>query len=117
VIRNSEGTRTGDKLAITAWWLSLVLGLCYLAYLFGVDYSIRRDARLEVERWMGYIQEEKTGRAFVRTLPPGARQAVSPDDTTALRGRFRDDLLAFQTCDLMKLAQRNKGAFNFTQET
>src|SRR5438093_1247197 len=47
-IRNSEGTRTGEKLAANAWWLSVVFGLCYVAYLFAIDFAIRRDARGEV---------------------------------------------------------------------
>src|SRR5262245_39841596 len=43
VIRNSEGTRTGENLANMAWWISLVAGLGYAAYLLAIDYSVRRD--------------------------------------------------------------------------
>lgn len=120
VVRNSEGTRTdllyGVNLVNTAWWLALVLGLCYIAYLFAIDYAIRREARGEVERWIGFLKvgtEDDLGRAFHRTLPPGRRQDVSPTDQERLQARFRDELLMFRNSDLVRLAQRNKGDFEF----
>ncbi len=120
MIRNSEGTRTellyGVNLVNTAWWLSLILGLCYVAYLVAIDYAISRDSRSEVDKWMGYVKPgtpKDTRMAFWRTLPPGARQGVSPDDEYQMEARFRDELLTFRTCDLLKLAQRNRGEFEF----
>lgn len=115
-IRNSEGTRTGETLAGAAWWVALVLGLCYWAYLFAVGFAIRRDARGEVERWVGYLNrgdEEGVTLAFYRTLPPGARQGINPNDPRAMQLRFRDELLLFRNSDLVKLAQRNKGGLEF----
>src|SRR5437879_3514558 len=47
MIRNSEGTRTGERQANAAWWTCVVVGLGYAAYLFAIDYSIRREARTE----------------------------------------------------------------------
>jgi hypothetical protein len=117
VIRNSEGTRTGENLAIYAWWTALVLGLCYVAYLFAIDFAIRRDARGEIEKWMALVtrgDDDDLFRAFHRTLPPGGRQGINPDDKHQMQIRFRDELLVFRTCDLLKLAQRNKDEFEFT---
>jgi len=119
-IRDSEGTRTGERLAVIAWWLALILGLCYGAYLIAISYAIRSDAKREVEKWIGYINkgdDEGINRAFYLTLPPGARQGISPDDTTGMRGRFRDELLTFHNCDLAKLAQRNKGELKYTTKS
>ena len=120
MIRNSEGTRTGllygTDLVNAAWWLALVLGLGYIAYLFAIDRAITRDARGEVDRWMGSIAkgtEEDTLLAFHRTLPPGKRQSVSPNDKYQMRVLFRDDLLGFENSDLLRLAQRNRGAFEY----
>jgi hypothetical protein len=117
VIRNSEGTRAGENLAVYAWWIALVLGLCYVAYLFAIDFAIRRDARGEATRWVDLIAkgtDDDLIRAFLRALPPGARQGVSPDDKYQIQARFRDELLIFRHCDLVKLAVRNKGEFEFT---
>src|SRR5690348_16118686 len=52
VIRNSEGTRTGENLANTAWWICVIAGLGYAAYLLAIDFAIRRDAKAELERWV-----------------------------------------------------------------
>ena len=120
MIRNSEGTRTGllygVDLVAAAWWVALVVGLCYIAYLFAIDRAITRDARGEVDRWMGSIAkgtEDDNLLAFHRTLPPGKRQNVSPNDKYQMRVLFRDDLLGFENSDLVRLAQRNRGAFEY----
>jgi hypothetical protein len=117
VIRNSEGTRTGEHLANYAWWTALVLGLCYVAYLFAIDFAIRRDARAEAKKWMDQVAkgtDDDLDMAFLRTIPPGARQGISATDKFQLRSRFRDELLAFRTCDLLKIAQRNRGELEFS---
>jgi hypothetical protein len=117
VIRNSEGTRTGENLANTAWWLALVLGLCYVAYWAAFDFAIRRDARGEAKKWTDLLAkgaEEDLDDAFLRTVEPGKRQGISKTDTYALRTRFRDERLSFRNSDLLKLAQRNKGELEFT---
>ncbi len=119
MIRNSEGTRTetlyGVNLVNTAWWTSLVVGLCFAAYLFAIGYAIRRDARVEAEKWMAQVvkgTDESTETAFKVTIPPGQRSAVA-NDRYQLQTRYRDELLSFGTCDLLKLAQRNKGELEF----
>jgi hypothetical protein len=116
VIRNSEGTRGGEQLASAAWWLAVVLGLCYAAYLMGIDFSIKREARRELDLWLGLMQkgtDEDLGIALWRTLPPGERQSLDPRDTPALRLKYRDPLLVLGTCDLAKLLKRNGGAVTF----
>lgn len=117
MIRNSEGTRTGENLADAAWWLALVLGLAYAAYLFAISFAVRREAATEVERWIGLVQKGDTEDAFYQTLQPGARQGVARTDKVLIRSRFRDELLAFNGTDLVRLAQRNKGEFTFTPGT
>ena len=93
-----------------------MLGLCYVAYLLGIGYSVNRDARGEVEKWIGYVKgtEEDQLLAFHRTLPPGMRQNVTATDKYQMERQFRDELLMFRNCDLVQLAQRNKGEFNYT---
>jgi hypothetical protein len=113
VIRNSEGTRTGENLAVTAWWMALVLGLGYIAYLFAIDYSVRNDAKGEVQRWETLLREDKIAPAFYRTLPPGRRQGMRADDRYRFQSEFRDQFVMFETCDLVRLVQRNKDACEF----
>jgi len=120
VIRNAEGTRTGENLANSAWWICLVAGLGYAAYLLAIDFAIRRDARSELERWIENIKagdETSISTAFLRTREPGQRATIRPDDIAQIRGRFRDDYLGFEHCDLVQLAQRNRSACEFVPAT
>jgi hypothetical protein len=120
VIRNSEGTRTGENLAGAAWWLALILGLCYAAYLFAVSFAIRQEAKGEVEKWIGLLNrgdEEGATLAFYRTLPPQERQNLSPNDRHAIQLRYRDRVLMFTNSDLVRLAQRNKGELSFAADS
>jgi hypothetical protein len=115
VVRNSEGTRTGENLATAAWWLALILGLCYFAYLCAIDFAIRRDAEGAVEKWVGYLNkgdEDGLTRAFALTLPPGARQGIALE-RSALQLRYRDELASFGGTDLAGLGRRNKGGLSF----
>jgi hypothetical protein len=112
VIRNSEGTRTGERLANQAWWICVVAGLGYAAYLAGVAYSVRRDARQVLERWVGNLQAEDERSfyaAFLLTREPAQRANMSPDNVKEIQGRFRDDLISFEQNDLVRLIRRNKG--------
>ena len=116
VIRNAEGTRTGENLANSAWWICVIAGLGYAAYLLAIDFAIRRDARSELERWIEHIKtgdEVSFNTAFLRTRDPGQRSTIRPDDTAQIKGRFRDEYVAFEQCDLVRIAQRNKGACEF----
>jgi hypothetical protein len=118
VIRNSEGTRTGENLANTAWWTCLVVGLGYAAYLLAIDYSVRRDARTELVRWVEGIKagdETSFNTAFLRTREPARRTGINPSDTAAIKGQFREDYIAFEQSDLVRLIRRNPGdASQFT---
>lgn len=118
MIRNSEGTRTGERLANAAWWASLLVGLGYAAYLFGVDFSVRRDAQDEVKRWVGYLtapdaRPSDFNRAFLRTLEPGARGPLSPEDTASLEARFPAQLAAFNQGELVRVVRRNAGSCEY----
>lgn len=113
VVVNSEGTRTGTlygvDLITSSWWISLVVGLGYIAYLFAIDFAIRREATGEVDRWMAGILKGETGRAFYRTLEPGRRSGIRPDDEARLQAEFRDPYTTFRQSDLLRLIERNPG--------
>lgn len=113
MIQNAEGTRTGESLTNAAWWLSLVLGLGYFAYLVAIDFSVRRDAEGEVKRWVGHLMNDEWSRAFHRTLEPGRRGAIDPTNAGQLTAEFREPVLFFRQCDVVRIAQRNKGECRF----
>jgi hypothetical protein len=113
IIRNSEGTRTGESLTNAAWWIAIVVGLGYATYLLAINYTIRRDADGEVQRWVGLILKDDITGAFHRTIEPGRRAAIPPDDATKMRLEFRDQFVGFQQSDIVRVAQRNPGECEF----
>jgi hypothetical protein len=119
VIRNAEGTRTGENLANSAWWICLIAGLGYAAYLLAIDFAIRRDARTTLDRWIEKVKagdDVSINDAFLRTRDPAQRSKISPDDTAQIYGRFREEYIGFKQTDLIRLAQRNKGQCDITPE-
>jgi hypothetical protein len=117
IIRNAEGTRTGVLFGMdlpnTAWWTAVVLGLGYAAYMIAINYSIRRDAEAEVERWAGFVLKDDITRAFHRTQDPNQRATTRADDTAALENRWRTEFVAFRQSDLVRYARRNPGQCTF----
>jgi hypothetical protein len=120
-IRNSEGTRTGEVLANTAWWVSVVGGLGYATYLFAIEYSVRRDAAGELDKWVTYIikpeNEADFYRAFIKTVEPGRRPQLNPEDPKPIIAQFRDRVTAFKELDLVRIARRNVGQCEFVPGT
>jgi hypothetical protein len=116
VIRNSEGTRTGENLVNAAWWISVIVGLGYTAYLFAIEYSIRRDAEVEVQRWVEWAikgDPADLDKAFVRTLPPGRRVGLGSANSAQLQAEFGDEYVAFGQVDIVRLGKRSPGACRF----
>ena len=116
MIRNSEGTRTGERLTDAAWWVCVVGGLGYAAYLFGIEYTIKSEAQGEVEKWVGKVlegTEQSLGGAFYRSLDPASRGVATENDLGELTRRFPDRYVAFNQMDVVRLAKRNPGACKF----
>jgi hypothetical protein len=114
VVRNSEGTRTGVLFGVdlvnTAWWIGLVLGLGYLSYYAAIEYSIRKDARNEVQAFTDLLMDgkpESLTRAFYRTQDPAQRRTIAANDTKAMEARWGKEFIAFHQCDLERLLNRN----------
>lgn len=117
VVRNAEGTRTGSLFGIdlvaAAWWTCLVGGLCYAAYLFAVDYSVKSDAEGEVKRWAAAVVANDLTKAFHRTRDPQERRTIGQDDTTALEQRYRIEFVSFRQADIVRITARNPGRCEF----
>lgn len=115
-IVNSEGTRTGLQLASVAWWLCLVSGLSYAAYLGATEYTIRTDTEKQFVAWAVNLKkadpnspgDPALAMAFYQTLPPQQR-AFSPTNTTVMQDRFGQDFAAFRQNKLLVMIVRNPG--------
>lgn len=79
-IRNAEGAATGEGFANAGWWICVVVGACYFAFLTATEWAIRSEAERVTVQWA-----EKFGQgnpddaldtavrdAFAKTLDPGS---------------------------------------------
>jgi hypothetical protein len=88
LIRRSEGTLTGLKMAYTGWWLSVVFGLGYVAYYAATYIAVCQQADTFTQRWFEKLKQGKVNQAFLDTQPPAQRQKVNAEDEAEIRLRF-----------------------------
>lgn len=121
-IHSSEGTRTGEKYANMGWWIAILGGLGYIAYLGGVEYAVKSDANREFASWTNSLksldptnpQDPNFFAATYMMIPPGARTAVKgTQDVQGIESTFRDIVLGFRSSDVVRICSRNPGAVDF----
>lgn len=123
-VRNSEGTRTGMRLAVIAFWVGLVGILAYGSYLFAISLAVRTDAEKQFVDWVKNLGDLDPGnpadpnlyRAFHKTINAGLRKSVSPADVPAMDRRFSSEMAGFRQTDLLGICFRNRGQCKFTPQ-
>ncbi len=116
-IINSEKTRIGLEWATRAWWICVVGGLCYAAYLGATEYTIRADSEKLFVSWADNLtkvdpttpNDLAMSSAFYQTLPPKQRVAFSASSTTTMQERFAQDFVTFRQNKLLMIVLRNPG--------
>jgi hypothetical protein len=91
-ISRSEGTLGGRGLAVWGVWLSLVVGLGYIAY-YGATYAaVRQQADDFVVRWFQKLAQGKIAWAFLDTQSPSLRLRANPENLPEIEIRFNQVL-------------------------
>ena len=116
-IRNSEQTRSGLEWATRAWWICIVGGLSYAAYLWATEYTIRSETEKQFLVWgenlknadLAAANDPALSAAFYQTLPPNQRVAFTASHTTVMQDRFGPDFTTFRQNNLLTMVQRNPG--------
>jgi hypothetical protein len=120
-IRNSEGTKAGQKLATCGMVISLVTGAGYFAYSYFTGLALKQQAVaffLKLEDDSGFFPRlqkaaqdpVELNRAFLLTLPAPNRAGARADDEAAMSRNFDrpksegspGDLTLFRTDPLVK---------------
>jgi len=117
-IRLSEGTRVGEKYAVAAWWIAILGGLGYMAYLWAIDFAINRDAQATFNEYTTHLGELEPSKpddehlfgAFLLTTEPGLRSGLNPRKPESF-DRFREQIVGFRQNDLFRMTSRNRGEF------
>lgn len=121
-IRASEGARTGMVYANAGWWLSVVGGLCFFAYLFAVDWSVRADAQRQFSKWADeFIQGDPANpddpavrAAFVKTIPVERQKSEQVTNPQIFNAQYGPFLASFSQTNLLLIAARNRDTVTVT---
>jgi hypothetical protein len=107
-IRRSEGTRDGRRMAGAAWWISVLGGAAYGAYLYASILALRQQSDKVALEWLDLLKQGKTDQAFLYVIDPASRQNVNPENRFELEGRFGGGLLpTFRSSELVRFYHRN----------
>ena len=99
-VRNSEGTKAGQKLATYGMWISLVSGTGYFAYEYFTGLALAQDVQafflneddgfFTLLRKAARAKNDHTelNRAFLKTLPAPDRGGVNPADEPKMLKTF-----------------------------
>lgn len=132
-ILNSEGTRAGLNLCTFSWWVAILGGCGYAAYLGGRMIGVQQDTKGAIVAWVALLEKGDPvdtrnldfHNAFAKTLDTGRQQSVelaprdgkAPDkkEIEAAQKGFADDtpgavgLVRFRQIDLVRILYRNRG--------
>ena len=106
-IRRSEGTRTGMQLTTIAWYICVVGGLGYGAYILASGAALRRQSEEFAAGWFKNLREGRFNQAFVLTIDPARRRNVVPEDEHQLEAEFGPMLPGFRQNELVRFFARN----------
>ena len=123
-IANSEGTRIGYSLCNFAWWVAMIGGMGYAAYLIGIGFAVRTDAAAALKIWSDHVVKADVTdptntefyEAFRGVVPPGRQASISVKTPAAIAEtlkEWKDDIVIFRQIDVMRIALRNKGNVEF----
>lgn len=87
-IQNAEGTRSGAALATTAWWISLLFGVSYIALYLGTYLAVWWQAERFTDTWIDHVRNGRLEEAFLLTRSPIDRKDENVKDLNRLWIRF-----------------------------
>src|SRR5262249_3163627 len=78
-IRNSEGTRTGVGLANASWWVCMLGGAGFAAFLAANDVALRQESQRQSDAFFEALRAGRDEEAFDKyVLPPELRGRADP---------------------------------------
>lgn len=91
-IRSSEGNLAGEPIAIIGIVIAVGCGLGWLTMSLVTKYVTEIEAKAAVEEWIGKLQKQELGAAFLLSKPGSARRLnFNPEELNRLRKQFPHD--------------------------
>lgn len=107
-IKRSEGTRAGLKQAAIAWWLSVMGGAAFGAYIYASKIALEKQAEDFSREWFTLLKQgkddsTKLNEAFLLMMPPNRRQGIDPEAAAELGAAQWPE---FRNSELVRLFER-----------
>jgi hypothetical protein len=110
-VRNSEGTRTGFRLTNAAWWVCVLGGAGFLAFLKANDVVLQKQSQREATKFVEALRADKPQEAFLMTLPKEERTRARADDAPEdFEKAYGPAYESFLQQDVVRLVRRNGSA-------
>jgi hypothetical protein len=88
LIRRSEGTLAGARMAAWGWWLAVVFGLGYWAYYGATYFAVVQQAETFTRAWFEKMAQRDFAAALLDTQEPAERLKLNPKDLNQINLRF-----------------------------
>ena len=106
-IRNSEGTRTGLRLTAAAWWVCVLGGAAFLAFLYANKVVLRKKSEQEAAAFLDHLKAGRVERAYLLTLPTGEWNRGPVDDPEEFAKAYEPTgYPTFLQTDVVRLVRR-----------
>ena len=110
-VRNSEGTRTGLRLATLAAWVCALGGAGFFAYLKANEWVLERESGRYADRFFNELKDGRVHHAYVYVVPPEERDRSDPNAPKDFESVYGGPGLAhFKNHELVRLIVRNGSA-------
>jgi hypothetical protein len=80
LIRHSEGTLAGARMAGWGWWLAVILALGYWAYYGATYFAVTQQADNFTRGWLTRMAQHDFAGALLDMQEPGQRLRINPKD-------------------------------------
>jgi hypothetical protein len=120
-IRQSEGLRSGLQLTVIAWWISVIGGGGYFAYLKANETTLRIQSGTFADEWFKVLKTGKEEAGFLYLIDPERRSDPSlniddPSIKEVLELQFGGLWNQFKNHELVQLIRRNRDSFSATSQ-
>ncbi|HEY2911578.1 MAG TPA: hypothetical protein VGI99_15105, partial [Gemmataceae bacterium] len=115
-IRNSEGTRTGGRLASVSWWVCVLGGVGFAAYIYANSMALEMESGKFADQMFRDLQAGRYREAFENHLvPPEERGRVpaSSSEEVFETAYVPSGYTAFRNHEVVRLFARNGQATQF----
>src|SRR5688572_9477878 len=87
-IQNSEGTRTGLKLTSIAWWICVLGGGGFGAYVVANMFVLQRESANFATRFLQDLKDDRVNHAFLYSMDPSSRDRAAPANVEAFEVEY-----------------------------